>query len=67
MSKFWKATVVLSVTLNLVSFVAIVLMADAQRDAQWENLSLFHQLSVDQQALRRELNDTNTRFELESR
>ena len=49
MSKMWKATVVLSVALNLVSCVAIAVMVDALVDAQWENVSLFQQLSGDQQ------------------
>ena len=63
MSKTWKATILLSVMLNLVSFAALAVMADALLDAQWENLSLFQQLSGDQQALRRQLNATTARFE----
>ncbi len=63
MSKTWKATVVLSVALNLVSFVAIAVMTRALLDAQWKNVSLFQQLSKDQQALRRELNAATARFE----
>ncbi len=67
MSKTWKATVVLSVALNLVCFVAIAVMAGALVDAQWKNISLFQQLSGDQQALRRELNAATARFEAEPR
>jgi len=63
MSKMWKATVVLSVALNLVCFVALAVMADALVDAQWENVSLFQQLSGDQQVLRRELNAATAWFE----
>ena len=63
MSKMWKATVVLSVALNLVCFAAIAVMADALVDAQWENVSLFQQLSGDQQVLRRELNAATAWFE----
>ncbi len=63
MSKTWKATVVLSVALNLVCFVAIAVMTGALLDAQWKNVSLFQQLSKDQQALRRELNAATARFE----
>ena len=64
MSKMWKATVVLSVALNLVCFAAIAVMADALVDAQWENVSLFQQLSGDQQVLRRELNAAIAWFEV---
>jgi hypothetical protein len=67
MSKAWKATVVLSVALNFVSFAAIGFMVDRLIDAQWENLGLFHQLSGDQQELRRELHAATARFESESR
>jgi len=63
MSKTWKATVVLSVALNVVCFVAIAVMAGALMDAQWENVNLFQRLSKDQQALRRELNAATARFE----
>ena len=38
-------------------------MADALVDAQWENVSLFQQLSGDQQVLRRELNAATAWFE----
>ncbi len=62
MSKAWKATVVLSVALNVVSFGAILVTVEALLDAQWENLSLFQQLSGDQQALRRELHAATARF-----
>ena len=67
MSKAWKATVVLSVALNFVCFAAIAIIVDALIDAQWENLGLFHQLSGDQQALRRELHAATARFEADSR
>ena len=63
MSKAWKAAVVFSVALNFVSFAAIGIMVDALIDAQWENLGLFHQLSGDQQALRRELHAATARIE----
>ena len=63
MSKFWKAVVVLSVALNLVCFVAIARTSGALVDAQLENVSLFQQLSRDQQALRRQLNEATARFE----
>lgn len=64
MSKIWKVAVVVSVLLNFVSFAAIAIMAEALIDAQWANLNLFHQLSGDQQALRRELNAATERLEL---
>lgn len=64
MSKIWKATVVVSVLLNFVCFAAIAVIVEVLIDAQWENLRLFHQLSGDQQALRRELNAATTRLEL---
>lgn len=63
MSKAWKVAVVFSVALNFVSFAAIGFMVDRLIDAQWENLGLFHQLSGDQQALRRELHAVAARFE----
>ena len=63
MSNVWKATVVFSVALNLVCLAAIAVMADALVDAQLENVSLFQKLSVDQQALRRQVNEAAARFE----
>lgn len=63
MSKLWKALVILSVTLNFVGFAATGVLSSALLDAQWENLKLFHQLSSDQQALRRELHATTARLE----
>jgi hypothetical protein len=67
MSKTWETTVVVSVALNLVCFIAIAVMAGALVDAQWKNISLFQQLSVDQQTLRRELDAATARFEAEPR
>ena len=67
MSKTWKATVVFSVALNVVCFVAIAVMAGALVDAQGENVNLFQRLSKDQQALRRELNAATARFDTEPR
>jgi hypothetical protein len=63
MSRVWKATVILSVALNLVCFVAIAKMSGALVAAESENLSLFQKLSRDQQALRRQLNEATARFE----
>ncbi len=67
MSKTWKATVVLSVALNLVCFVAIAVMTGALLDAQGKNVSLFQKLSGDQQSLRRELDAATARFDAEPR
>jgi len=62
-SKAWKVAVVFSFVLNAICFAAIAIMVDVVIDAQWENLGLFHQLSGDQQALRRELNAATAQFE----
>lgn len=56
MTKTWKAVVILSLSLNFFSFLAITRMSEAFIDAQRENLGLFLRISGDQQALRRELN-----------
>ena len=67
MTRAWKVTVVLSVSLNIACFVAIGGIAERLVDEQAANLKLFMQLSVDQQALRRALNEATARLESGSR
>jgi hypothetical protein len=62
MTTKWKIFVLLSLTLNLVCFATIASLGELLVQAQAENLSLFHKLSVDQQSLRRELNQAAAQF-----
>jgi len=62
MSTMWKVGLLLSLTLNLVCFAAIAGIGERLVEAQRENLSLFQKLSVDQQSLRRELNQAAAKF-----
>jgi len=61
-TSLWTATffrsigIILSLTLNLVCFAAIATIGERLVEAQAKNLGLFQKLSVDQQSLRRELN-----------